>query len=148
MQYQAAIGLILGDVRIEMSKSGNGALLKFEWGDSNKEYAFHVYDLFNNYCLTSPRKQVRININGNAVITWCFQTLSHKDFLGLAGLFLVKGKKVIPSNLITSHLSKVGLAYWFIDDGGINGSHSYGMQIHTQSFTVKEVEAIHKLRSR
>jgi hypothetical protein len=30
MQYQAAIGLILGDARIEVSKSGNGALLKFE----------------------------------------------------------------------------------------------------------------------
>lgn len=129
MQFQAAIGLILGDARLEMSKSGNGALLKFEWGDSNKDYAFHVYDLFKDYCLTSPRKQVRTNINGNQVITWCFQTLSHKDFLGLTDLFLVNGKKVIPNGLIEN--PEIGLAYWFMDDGGMNGSHSYGIQLHT-----------------
>lgn len=70
-----AIGLILGDAGIELSKSGNGALLKSEWGDVNKVYVFHVYKLFLDYCLTPPRKQVRININGNEVITWCFQTL-------------------------------------------------------------------------
>lgn len=69
MQYQAAIGLILGDARIELSKKGNGALMKFEWGDSNKDYAFHVYKLFMDYCLTPPRKQERINIHGNKVIT-------------------------------------------------------------------------------
>lgn len=140
MQYQAAIGLILGDARIELSKSGYGALLKFEWGNVNKEYAFHVYELFLDYCLTPPRKQVRINVNGNEVTTWCFQTLSHKDFLGLANLFLINGKKIVPNKLIFNHLTEVGLAYWFIDDGGINGSHSYGIQINTQSFTVEEVD--------
>lgn len=142
MQYQAAIGLILGDARIEFSKSGNGALLKFEWGDVNKKYAFHVYGLFQDYCLTHPRKQVRTNSNGNEVITWCFQTLSHKDFLSLADLFLVNGKKVIVDKLIYNHLTQVGLAYWFMDDGGINGSHSYGIQINTQSFTVEEVDTV------
>lgn len=142
MQYQIAIGLILGDVRIETNKKGNGALLKFEWGDNNKEYAFHVFEVFSDYCLTSPRKQVRTNVHGNDVITWCFQTLTHKDFLSLADLFLVDGKKKVPKGLITNHLTGVGIAYWFIDDGGMNGSHSYGIQIHTQSFTEMEVDTM------
>jgi hypothetical protein len=30
MQYQAAVGLILGDARIEINKKNNSALLKFE----------------------------------------------------------------------------------------------------------------------
>lgn len=47
---------------------------------------------------------------------------------------------MVPYHLITDHLTKVGLAYWFIDDGGMNGSHSYGIQIHTQSFTTTEVD--------
>lgn len=142
MQYQAAVGPILGDARIEISKNGNSALFKFEWGSINKDYAFHVYDLFKNYCLTPPREQVRTNANGNQVTTWCFQTLSHEDFLGLANLFLNEGKKVIPNGLITHHLSEIGLAYWFIDDGGINGNHSHGIVIHTQSFTIEEVDAM------
>lgn len=144
MQYQAAIGLILGDASIQKAKNGKSALLKFEWGNSNKDYAFHVYELFKDYCLTLPRKQERININGNLITTWCFQTLSHKDFLGLANLFLCKesNKKTVPSGLIANHLTEVGLAYWFMDDGGINGSHSYGLVIHTQSFTVEEVDTI------
>lgn len=142
MQYQTAIGLILGDVRIETNKNGNGALLKFEWGNSNKQYAFHVFEVFSDYCLTPPRKQVRVNAHGNEVVTWCFQTLTHKDFLSLANLFLVDGKKKIPKGLITDHMTGVGLAYWFIDDGGMNGSHSHGIQIHTQSFTEMEVDTI------
>lgn len=142
MQYQAAVGLILGDARIEINKKNNSALLKFEWGNKNKEYAFHVYNLFTNYCITPPREQVRININGNKNITWCFQTLTHPDFVPLAKLFLINNKKVVPTNLITNHLTPLGLAYWFIDDGGILGSHSYGIQFHTQGFTIAEVDNI------
>ncbi len=44
MQFEAAIGLILGDVSIQSQNKGKTYRLKFEWGDINKEYAFHVYD--------------------------------------------------------------------------------------------------------
>lgn len=55
MQYEAAIGLVLGDARIERSKSNNvGHLLKFKWGALNKAYAFHVFELFKDYCITQP----------------------------------------------------------------------------------------------
>jgi len=32
--------------------------------------------------------------------------------------FFFKNKKSIPKNLILNHLSPIGLAYWFMDDGG------------------------------
>lgn len=101
-----------------------------------------MYELYSQYCISPPREQIRVNVNGNKVITWCFQTLSHPDFVQLAKLFLCNGKKVVPKGLISDHLTNVGLAYWFIDDGGILGSHSYGMQLHTQSFTIEEVDNI------
>jgi hypothetical protein len=53
--------------------------LKFEWGNINKHYAFHVYDLFKEWILTEPKAQTRINSNENEVITWRFQTFSHED---------------------------------------------------------------------
>lgn len=147
LQYQTGVGLILGDVRIELNKSGTGALLKFEWGDVHKDYAFHVFDVFEPYCLTPPRKQVRVNANGNEVVTWCFQTLTHEDFLVLAKLFLnEEGKKVVPEGLITDHLTAIGLAYWFMDDGGMAGR---GIQLHTQGFSIEEVDTmIEELRAK
>jgi hypothetical protein len=141
MQYEAAIGLVLGDARIERSKSNNvGHLLKFEWGALNKAYAFHVFELFKEYCITQPREQVRVNSKGVSVTTWCFQTLLHPDFDCIGQLFLNNGKKIVPQGLIQNHLTPVGLAYWFMDDGGMNGSHSHGIQFHTQSFSVTEVD--------
>lgn len=76
--------------------------LKFEWGDINKGYAFHVYVLFKD--LTEPKAQTRIN--GNEVLTWRFQTFSHEAFNPLAELFLsVQGKKMIKDGLIRDHLT-------------------------------------------
>lgn len=140
VQFDTAIGLILGDARIQLNKKGNGAILKFEWGDVNKDYAFHVYNVFIDYCISPPRKQVRISPKGTQVTTWCFQTLTHSDFVALAKLFIVNNKKIVPNGLIEQYLTPRGLSYWFMDDGGINGSHSYGLQLHTQSFSISEVD--------
>jgi hypothetical protein len=93
VQFEAAIGLILGDASIQSQNKGKTYRLKFEWGDINKDYAFHVNDLFKERILTEPKAQTRINSNGNEVITWRFQTFSHEAFNPLAELFLsVQGK--------------------------------------------------------
>lgn len=68
-QKDAGIGHLLGDARIERGKSSQGHLLKFEYGDNNREYAFDAYRIFSDYCLTGPRKQKRINVNGNDNVT-------------------------------------------------------------------------------
>jgi hypothetical protein len=43
-QKESIIGLLLGDASLQ--KIGKHFRLRFEWGDVNKEYAFHVYKLF------------------------------------------------------------------------------------------------------
>lgn len=141
-QIEAAIGHLLGDARIESRKNGKRHLLKFEYGEINKDYLFNTYKLFENYCLSYPREQKRINVLGNMNTTWCFQTLLHPDFNSLGELFLNNNKiKQAPLNLFKNgEISALSLARWFIDDGGMYGSHSRSIQLHTQSFTLEEVQ--------
>lgn len=82
----------------------------------NKAYADHVYNLFDEWILSLSKthKIDRISPNGNQVITWGFQTLSHKAFNHLAELFFVNNKKSITEALIKIHLTARGLAYWFL----------------------------------
>ena len=78
------------------------------------------------------------------MITWGFQTLSHKAFNPLAELFLINKKKSISTFLIKNHLTDRGLAYWWMDDGGKldynKNSTNKKIVLNTQSFTEIEVE--------
>lgn len=142
-QKDALIGQLLGDANLQ--KIGKNFRLKFEWGDNNKEYAFKIYELFSNWILSSPKKVERINKNGNINITWRFQTFTHEVFNSLAIIFLNKdNKKFITNNLILNHLTPIGLAYWFMDDGGrlAYDEYSKGLVLNTQSFTKEEVEML------
>lgn len=92
--------------------------MKFEWGDKNKLYVEHIYTIFNEWSLSPPYKKIRVNVNGNTVISWSFQTFSHSAFNPLKDLFLIYKHKGIVNNLIHDHLTPRGLAYWWMDDGG------------------------------
>lgn len=144
VQWEAAIGLILGDASLQTQNKGKTYRIKFEWGDKNKVYLDHVYDLFDEWVLTEPHKKVRISPAGNTVINWGFQTLSHEAFNPLAQLFLDLNKKSIPTDLIKNHLTPRGLAYWFADDGGkLDYNKNYkkkSVVLNTQSFKDEEVE--------
>jgi len=118
LQWEASIGLMLGDANLQTQNKGKTYRMKFEWGDKNKLYAEHVHNLFNEWVLSSLHKKSRINVNGNTVITWGFQTISHSAFNPLKNLFLNKNHKGIINNLVKDYLSEIGLAYWFMDDGG------------------------------
>jgi len=148
VQWEIAIGLILGDASLESQNKGRSFRMKFEWGDKNKKYAQHIYNIFNEWILSPPKKKERINEKGNIVITWSFQTISHNAFNPLGNLFLTKSRKSIIKNLIKDHLSKRGLAYWFMDDGGKldynKNSKNQGLVLNTQSFSKEEVEMMSK----
>ncbi len=46
VQYETAIGLCLGDASLQsQSKHKTDYRMKFEW--KQKEYAFHIYDVFS-----------------------------------------------------------------------------------------------------
>jgi hypothetical protein len=140
------IGLVLGDVYVSARPNGKSAALNFEWGDVNYPYAMHIYRLFYAYIINPPVAVDRINENGNVVRTWQFQTISHGSFLPIYWLFYAKGavKFVIPF-AIAQFLTPMGLAYWFMDDGGQTNytpGHGQGVELNTQGFTHEEVDKL------
>lgn len=108
-QWEAAIGLMLGDASLQTQNGGKTYRMKFEWGEKSKRYLDHVYSLFGEWVSSEPHKKT--SPKGNEVINWGFQTISHVAFCSLALLFK---KKIIPVDLIKNHLTPRGLAYWFI----------------------------------
>ena len=142
-QWEASIGLILGDASLQSQNKGKTFRIKFEWGNKNKSYVNHVYNLFDEWVLSQPHKKSRLSPQNNLVINWGFQTISHKAFNPLADLFLINGKKSVPKSLIKKHLSGKGLAYWFMDDGGKldynKNSKNKSIVLNTHSFTEDEV---------
>jgi len=67
--------------------------MKFEWSDKQKPYVDHIFNLFDQWVLSKPHKKVRTSPKGNQIITWGFQTISHKAFNDLATLFITNNKK-------------------------------------------------------
>jgi hypothetical protein len=68
IQKEAAIGLILGDASLQTQNEGQTYRIKFEWGDRNKAYVLHVFNLFDEWVLSEPHKKSRISPKGNIVI--------------------------------------------------------------------------------
>lgn len=153
VQWETAIGLMLGDASLQTQNGGKTYRIKFEWGNLNKNYAFHIYELFNEWILSEPHKKSRFSPKGNLVINWGFQTFSHKAFNPLAELFLIQNKKSIleRENLIIDNLTPRGLAYWWMDDGGKldynKNSKNKSVVFNTQSFSTFEVEQLSNLLS-
>lgn len=134
---------MLGDCAVKYSPSKDQASMTFEWG--NKLYAHHVYNLLNDYILSPPREQTRVNALGNEVVTYCFQTVTHTSLAVFYHLFIVDDVKTVVPGLITELLTPLALATWYMDDGGLTDyrkKHGYGIQLNTQGFTVERVEQI------
>jgi hypothetical protein len=148
IQFEASIGLILGDASLNTENNGKTYRLKFEWSDKHKAYIDHVYNIFNEWLISPPHKKERISLNGNLVINWGFQTISHEAFNPLAEIFLINNKKSIKDSLIKEHLTGRGLAHWFSDDGGKldynKNSKNKSIVLNTQSFTDLEVISLAK----
>lgn len=148
-QWEASIGLMLGDASLQTQNNGKTYRLKFEWSAKSKPYLDHVFNLFDEWVLSNPHKKSRLSPKGNLVINWGFQTISHEAFNPLAKLFFKDSfKKGISESLILNHLTERGLAYWFMDDGGKldynKNSKNKSLVLNTQSFTETEVVLLYK----
>lgn len=150
LQFDTAIGLILGDAYIYSRNNAKTYGFKFEWGYKSKEYIFHVYEIFNEYILKEPHVYTRINKNDNEVKTWRMETFTGVIFKELGDLFIKNNKKIIIENLIKDYLTPRGLAYWYMDDGnrcyykGTRADSDMNCVINTQGFTVEEVNILIK----
>lgn len=113
--------MLLGDASIQ--KVGKFPFLKFEQGYKQMGFLFYLHEVFSSYIFTSP--YTRYENKGprkGEVKSYSVRTFSHISFLSLYELFIVDGIKVITVGLITNHLTPLGLAYWIMCDGSLDGN--------------------------
>jgi hypothetical protein len=144
-QLAMCTGLLIGDVSIIRNSNWSKALshkLKFEWGDIHFTYAKSVYhSLELSKGLTSPREQIRTNINNVTTCTWCFQTVTVPAFNILAEAFMAQNNSTnkTPLAIVSELMTPVSLAYWYMDDGHCANRGREGLYLNTQGFTEEEV---------
>jgi len=146
IQFDAAIGLMLGDASLQSQNKGLTYRLQFEWSNDSLLYIIYVYHLYYEWIISEPHEKKRLSPSGsgNIIFNWGFKTFSHLAFNVLAELFIINGKKGISPSLIKNHLTEIGLAYWFMDDGGKldynKNSKNKSVVFNTQSFKDEEVQ--------
>ena len=105
--YQISISFLLGDCSIQKNTSRREEKyrLKFLQGKKHEEYVYHLHqELYSQPFYDDKRS------------TYSFQTVFHAQFKQLFSIFCNKEyKKQYPLILI----SPISLAYWFMDDGGL-----------------------------
>ncbi len=145
------VGLILGDLNIEKQKGGVNARLRFEQGVIHKEYLFHLYSIFQEYCSQVPMIQTRNPLSNNKTgkihNSIRFKTYSLPCFNELYNLIYpangsLAGRKIVPL-IIEELLTPLGLAYWICDDGSFCQTYRVVI-LNTQGFTKEEVELLAK----
>lgn len=139
------VGLALGDLYIRRRLLNSNATLNFKASSKNEPYILHLYSIFQAYCKSKPRIRFDTTIKGKKYYAISFDTLAYPAFNVFHSMFYKRtvnvssGKidttKIVPSN-IAELLTPRGLAYWFIDDGGAEGS---GYKLYTNCFTENEV---------
>jgi hypothetical protein len=139
------VGSLLGDCHLEKQNSeGDGGAnapyghrLKFQQSEFHKDYVLHLYEIFKNLVTTPPKSRIRVGF-GKEQSTWYFSTFAHPVFSYYGELFYRDRVKMAPKDL-SNLLTPRGLAYWYMDDGGLKSHQSKGVLLHTHSFSMDEV---------
>jgi len=139
--HEVIIGCCLGDLNVR--KQTNFACLRFIQGIVNKDYIYHLSELFSSYSnMKTPKHYEFLDKRNTKVNTSIsFHTYSLPCFNYYYDLFYVDRVKRIPLN-IGEVLTPIGLAYWSMDDGYKNGN---GFMFCTDSYTLSEVEILIKV---
>jgi hypothetical protein len=117
-QFQALIGLILGDVHVLRKSSRYNTSLCFEQSLAHESYLFHLYNIVKNLVATYPMSPKRKphKVTGKIYPSLKFSTLTFPFLNVFHELFYSKGKKSVPQN-ISEYFTEISFAYWIMDDG-------------------------------
>jgi len=136
------VGLCLGDLYCRKFKGSVNPSLAFEQGILHEEYLLHLYELFKDFCPSSPKIRNRLphpktgKVHGSIY----FGSYSLPCFKELFHMFYPQGQKVVPQN-IGDLLAPLSLAYWICDDGCFCKTRRV-VYLSTNSFTWAEVNIL------
>jgi hypothetical protein len=106
------VGVTLGDLSIRKMTDSSNAYCQFSQGLVHKDYLYHLYDLFEDFCSSGPsiKDQKPDTTTGKVYTRVRFNTYSLPCFNEYYNLFYPKGQKVVPKN-IGDLLTPAGLAF-------------------------------------
>jgi len=141
-QKEILVGLSLGDLFIQKTKSAVNPTLCFSQGGVHKEYLYHLYEKFKEFCLAEPKtlNPKPDKRTGKVYPQIRFHTCALPCFNELYKLFYENGKKIIPSN-IKELITVLTLCYWLCDDGCFCKT-KHIIYLCTDSFTSSEVDLL------
>jgi hypothetical protein len=139
---EVLIGLMLGDLHAEKKNLNSNTRLQFKQSTKNKDYIFHLYDLFNKFCGSEPKVTSWFDSRPNKNKEYSsikFSTFSLPCFNKFRSLFYdLAGVKFIPNNLEELFTAR-SLAYWCMDDGYQSGT---GFYLCTDSYTLSDIQKL------
>jgi hypothetical protein len=135
--YGVLIGLILGDGYLTLSQGRRNARFRFQQGQINAGFFWHVFSLFPHYLQSFPTGVIRERW-GKLHPALVFWTRSYSFFTDLHNLFYASGRKRIPW-CISELLTPQGLAFWAMSDGS---KARGGFYLSTNSFHFEEVQLL------
>lgn len=135
-QYQAVLGMILGDSYI--GRSGKSARLCFSQGEKQKEYLEYKLKILDNMYFRKKFTQFKSGYNENNII-YGTSTQCSDDFFKLQNEVYIENVKSIKN--IINKIDEISLAFWIMDDASLTHNR---YQLSTHSFTKEENELIIK----
>ncbi len=138
-QISVLIGTLLGDSSLQTYTDGKTWRARFLQGDLNKEYLFHLYEIFKDFVKTPPK----LSDDGSGNKRWSFNTCVIPELNSYAELFYKKvGNRRIKviNPLIYEKFNEISITYWFMDDGSLKKVENTKAFIFcTDSYTKEEV---------
>ena len=139
-QREVLVGILLGDACLETQNGGLTYRLKVEQCAAHAPYVRSLYELFQAWVLTPPRRRT-VRRGSSESENWVFQTVSHPAFRFYARQFYDGRVKRVPK-LIHRWLTPRGLAHWYMDDGSLKSKDSKGVIFNTQGFNRRDVDRL------
>lgn len=137
-QREILVGLLLGEASLESLNRGHTYQLKIERSEQQREYVYHLYDLFKDWVEIPPQESEVILTDSSSKKVIGFQTISHAAFRFYAHQFYGEQSKKIPK-LIHRWLTPLNLAYWYMENGTISSSR---VILYTHSIASWEVKRL------
>jgi recombination protein RecA len=109
-QWEALLGMLMGDGAVSPSRSGHGARLRWGHGAKQVEYAEWKASLFAN---------VHVSRSSNAKGAVFFDSQPLPELAELREAVYVGGKKVLSHDYL-KRLTPLSLALWYMDDGSFS----------------------------
>jgi hypothetical protein len=135
-------GKLLGDGCIT-KQEGRKPRFQFTHSKKDQEWCEHSYSVLKKHLPLNAPKYKRVKdqrIQAGYTEGYYVQSKTHEAITMLRNLWYEEGKKILPLNFISEHLTVRTLAYWYQDDGHlkIQGNIPKKIILSTESFSSLE----------